>query len=59
MPYTQQRSNRASFGGSRPGNNNRRRQGGGGGYKRPNTGRVDANRYIATAVERKPETEYV
>lgn len=59
MPYTQQRSNRASFGGSRPGNNNKRRPHGGGGYKRQaSTGRVDPNRYTATATPKVEETAY-
>ena len=58
MPYTQQRSNRASYGGQRSSQGGRRPSFGGGGRK-PMKSTIDARRFVASAVEKTPEAAYV
>jgi ATP-dependent RNA helicase RhlE len=60
MPYTQQRSNRASYGGQRSSQGgNRRPSYGGGGGRKPMKSTIDSRRFVAAAVEKTPEAAYV
>lgn len=57
MPYTQQRSNRASYGGQRQSQGGNRRPSFN--SRKPMKSTIDTRRFVAAAVEKTPEAAYV